>query len=177
VGRAYSHNKYNSVFMGLIPAEKPVLAITVIVEESKGAIYGGVVAAPIFKEVAGQALRVLGIYPQPDKTDSVLAKNKPAVPNHVTCPEPTVIPLNTAQMTLNPLELIKLAAPAEASCGPLKVMPDLTGMTMRRAMKLLTKNGVHCRVKGTGLAVSQDPPAGTPLERGAVCVVQFEPHS
>jgi cell division protein FtsI (penicillin-binding protein 3) len=176
VGRAYSHNKYNSVFMGLIPADKPVLAITVIVEESKGAIYGGVVAAPIFREVAAQALRVLNIYPQPDKTDSVLAKNKPAVPNHVASPEPKVIPLNTADL-LNPLELIKLARPAEASCGPLKVMPDLTGMTMRRAMKVLSKSGVRCRVKGTGLAVSQDPPAGTPMEPGNCCVVQFEPHS
>jgi hypothetical protein len=107
----------------------------------------------------------------------VLAKNKQAVPNHATCPEPTVIPLNTAQMTLNPLELIKLAVPAEASCGPLKVMPDLKGMTMRRAMKVLTKSGVHCRVKGTGLAVSQDPPPGTPLEPETFCVVQFEPHS
>jgi cell division protein FtsI (penicillin-binding protein 3) len=179
VGRAYSHNKYNSVFMGLIPAEKPVLAITVIVEESKGAIYGGVVAAPIFREVAGQALRVLGIYPQPDKTDSVLAKNKAAVPTRVASvapPEPAVIPLNKAEM-FNPLELIKLTAPAEAACGPLKVMPDLKGMTMRRAMKVLTKSGVRCRVKGTGLAVSQDPPAGTPLEPGVSCVVQFEPHS
>jgi cell division protein FtsI (penicillin-binding protein 3) len=176
VGRAYSHNKYNSVFMGLIPAENPVLAITVIVEESKGAIYGGVVAAPIFKEVAGQALRVLGIYPQPDKTDSVLAKNKPAITNHPTCPEPAVIPLNKADV-FNPLELIKLTGPAEASCGPFKVMPDLKGMTMRRAMKVLTKSGVRCRVKGTGLAVSQDPPPGTPLEPETLCVVQFEPHS
>jgi cell division protein FtsI (penicillin-binding protein 3) len=175
VGRAYSHNKYNSVFMGLIQAEKPVLAITVIVEESKGAIYGGVVAAPIFKEIAGQALRVMGIYPQPDKTDSVLAKNKPAVPNHVASPEPAVIPLKAE--VFGPLELAKLTGLPEAPGGPLKIMPDLKGMTIRRAMKLLTSNGVRCRMKGSGLAVSQDPPAGTPLEPETFCVVQFEPHS
>ena len=176
VGRAYSHNKYNSVFMGLIPANKPVLAITVVIEESKGAIYGGVVAAPIFKEISGQALRILGHYPQPDKTDSTLAKNKPAAPRPAASPEPEVISLNTASVA-GPLELHKLTAPTEQPCGPLKVMPDLTGMTIRRAMKLLSGSGVRCRTQGSGLAVSQNPPPGTPLELDTDCVVQFEPHS
>jgi cell division protein FtsI (penicillin-binding protein 3) len=173
VGRAYSHNKYNSVFMGLIPAEKPVLAITVIIEESKGAIYGGVVAAPVFREIAGQALRILGYYPTPDKTDSILARNKPATPKHVASPEPVVVPLAASVV---PLELQKLTAPPEKPCGPLKVMPDLKGMTMRRAMKILTGSGVHCRMEGSGLAVEQDPPPGTPLDPGNCCVVKFEPH-
>jgi cell division protein FtsI (penicillin-binding protein 3) len=177
VGRAYSHSKYNSVFMGLVPAHKPVLAITVIIEESKGAIYGGVVAAPIFKEVSGQALRVLGYYPQPDKTDSTLAKNKPAVPN-TPAPTPSheVIPLQTAAI-VGPLEIQKLAAAPEPATGPLKVMPDLKGMTIRRAMKLLHGSGVRCRMQGSGLAVSQDPPAGAPLKPETFCVVKFEPHS
>jgi cell division protein FtsI (penicillin-binding protein 3) len=176
VGRAYSHNKYNSVFMGLIPANKPVLAITVIIDESKGAIYGGVVAAPVFKEIAGQALRVLGYYPQPDKTDSILAKNKPAGPKPAASSEPKVIPLNTASV-VGPLELQKLAAAAELPSGPLKVMPDLRGMTIRRAMGILTSSGLRCRMQGSGLAVSQDPPPGTPLEPETFCVVKFEPHS
>jgi cell division protein FtsI (penicillin-binding protein 3) len=177
VGRAYSHSKYNSVFMGLVPAHKPVLAITVIIEESKGAIYGGVVAAPIFKEVSGQALRVLGYYPQPDKTDSTLAKNKPAAPN-TPAPTPSheVIPLQTAAI-VGPLEIQKLAAAPEPATGPLKVMPDLKGMTIRRAMKLLHGSGVRCRMQGSGLAVSQDPPAGAPLKPETFCVVKFEPHS
>uniref|UniRef100_A0A7V6DPZ6 PASTA domain-containing protein n=1 Tax=Desulfobacca acetoxidans TaxID=60893 RepID=A0A7V6DPZ6_9BACT len=176
VGRAYSHNKYNSVFMGLIPAENPALAITVIVEESKGAIYGGVVAAPIFKEVAAQALRVLGIYPQPDKTDSVLAKNKPAIPQHPAAPEPPVIPVNTADLT-GFLELSKLSRQPETPAKPLKVMPDLKGMTMRHAMRLMSAAGIRCHAQGSGLAVSQTPQPGTPLEPGTDCVVQFEPHS
>ena len=175
VGRAYSHNKYNSVFMGMIPAQKPVLAITVIIDESKGAIYGGVVAAPIFKEIAGQALRVLGYYPQPDKTDSVIAKNKPAAPHPAPSPIQEVIPVHTAAV-MGPLEIQKLAAVPELSSGPLKVMPDLRGMTIRRAMRLLHGSGVRCRMQGTGLAVSQDPPPGAPLNPETVCVVKFEPH-
>ena len=64
IGRAYSHSKFNALFIGLIPAENPVLAIAVIVDEPKGAIFGGVVAAPIFREIAAQSLRVLAIIPR-----------------------------------------------------------------------------------------------------------------
>ena len=76
IGRAYSHSKFNALFIGMIPAENPVLAISVIVDEPKGAIFGGVVAAPIFREIAAQSLRVLGYYPKEppkDKNEPVLA--------------------------------------------------------------------------------------------------------
>jgi cell division protein FtsI (penicillin-binding protein 3) len=175
VGRAYSHSKYNSVFMGLIPAHKPVLAITVIVEEPKGAIYGGVVAAPIFREVAGQALRVMGYYPEPDKTDSLLVKNKGKTPKPAASPVPEILPFQAS--LLGPLEVQKLAAPpAETHSGPFKVMPDLQGMTIRRVVKLLSRSGVRCQMHGSGLAVSQEPPPGSPLEADTMCVVKFQPH-
>ncbi len=176
VGRAYSHSKYNSVFMGLIPAKNPVLAITIIVEESKGAIYGGVVAAPIFKEIAGQALRVLGYYPQPEKTDTLLANGKKAKPSKsAVSPAPALLPVQAAIAA--PLNLQNLAAPPETPSGPLTVMPDLQGMTIRRVLDLLHRSGVRCRLQGSGLAVSQDPLPGTPIEPGCVCVVKFEPQS
>jgi len=176
VGGAYSRSKYNSVFMGLIPAHQPVLAITVVVEEPKGAIYGGVVAAPIFREIAGQAMRVLGYYPQPDKSDSILAQhNSPAAPAPVASPAPEVVPLQAS--LLGPPDLQNLVAQHESASGPLTVMPDLRGMTIRRAVKLLHRSGLRCQVQGSGLAVAQDPPPGSPLEPGIVCVVKFEPHN
>jgi cell division protein FtsI (penicillin-binding protein 3) len=177
VGRAYSHSKYNSVFMGLIPSQKPVLAITVIIEEPKGAIYGGVVAAPIFREVAGQALRVLGYYPQPDKTDTILAQGKPSVPQP-NAPQAAASPhlegVPDQASVLGPLELPTLGQGPETPAAPLKVMPNLEGMTIRRAVKLLHHSGVRCRLQGSGLAVSQDPPPGTPIKPGSICVVKFE---
>lgn len=175
VGRAYSHSKYNSVFMGLIPAPKPELAITVVVEESKGAIYGGVVAAPIYREIAGQTLRVLGIYPEPPKNDTILANAPPGRPPPDTLPAPETMPVKATLVV--PLSLQNLAVPPDLPSEPLKVMPDLRGMTIRRVLGLLQKSGVRCRTKGSGLAVSQDPPPGTPLQPGGFCEVTFEPHS
>ncbi len=59
----YASNKYTSVFTGYIPAEHPKLVITVVVHEPQGAIYGGVVAAPTFREIAAKVLPYLGVMP------------------------------------------------------------------------------------------------------------------
>lgn len=66
--RRYASNKYTSVFTGFVPAEKPRLIITVVVHEPHGAIYGGVVAAPVFRNIAAKALPYLGVLPSPAKT-------------------------------------------------------------------------------------------------------------
>ena len=50
-------------------------------------------------------------------------------------------------------------------------MPDLYGMSARDAVRTLVKIGLMARISGDGLVVSQDPPAGTPLEAGGVCRV------
>jgi cell division protein FtsI (penicillin-binding protein 3) len=61
--KRYASNKYTSVFTGFVPAEQPKLVITVIVHEPQGAIYGGVVAAPVFRNIAAKVLPYLGVMP------------------------------------------------------------------------------------------------------------------
>ena len=63
VTHRYASNKYTSLFTGFVPAENPRLVITVVVHEPQGASYGGVVAGPVFKNVAAKALPYLGIMP------------------------------------------------------------------------------------------------------------------
>lgn len=53
----YSHNKFIASFIGFAPAEDPVIAIAVIVDEPRPYYFGGVVAAPVFKNVANDVLR------------------------------------------------------------------------------------------------------------------------
>lgn len=155
VGRAYSHSKFNSVFIGMVPADNPVLAISVIVDEPKGAIYGGVVAAPIFREIAAQALRVLGYYP-PTPNTPVLASLLPAAAHAQSEPEE------------------KPAPPPAPTRGSLTVMPDLHGKTIRQVLDVLHRSGIRCRLEGSGLAVSQDPSPGTPINPGDVCSIRFQ---
>jgi cell division protein FtsI (penicillin-binding protein 3) len=52
---------YNATFVGFAPANHPVLSMIVIVQRPQTTIFGGAVAAPVFKAVMGYALRHYGI--------------------------------------------------------------------------------------------------------------------
>lgn len=59
--KRYSKEKYVSSFVGFVPADRPKMVMIVVIHEPKGAIYGGVVAAPAFKKIADEALSYLKI--------------------------------------------------------------------------------------------------------------------
>ena len=54
-------------FVGLAPAENPEIAVSVIIYQPKSGIYGGVVAGPVFSQVAAQALTLLDVPPSSTK--------------------------------------------------------------------------------------------------------------
>ena len=68
--------KYVASFVGLVPARNPRLAILVMVDEPRGQIWGGVVAAPIFRDIARFALQYLEVppdAPESKRASSLLA--------------------------------------------------------------------------------------------------------
>jgi cell division protein FtsI (penicillin-binding protein 3) len=52
----YSHSKVVASFVGFVPAHSARLAILVTVDEPKIGSWGGTLAAPVFAEVAQQAM-------------------------------------------------------------------------------------------------------------------------
>ncbi|HEY6583684.1 MAG TPA: penicillin-binding protein 2 [Gaiellaceae bacterium] len=64
----YSSSKYFASFVGVVPASAPRLVVLVTVDEPRGAIWGGTVAAPAFQEIARFGLQYLEI--PPDATPS-----------------------------------------------------------------------------------------------------------
>ena len=60
--------KYVASFVGLVPAKRPRLAILVMVDEPHGDIYGGVVAAPAFRDIARFDLQYLEVPPDAPET-------------------------------------------------------------------------------------------------------------
>lgn len=52
---------FNASFVGYAPANAPVLSMIVVVERPQTTIYGGAVAAPVFKQVMAYALHHYGI--------------------------------------------------------------------------------------------------------------------
>ena len=68
-GGGYDDNRYMSTFAGLSPAKNPRLVTVIVIDEpSGGSYFGGLVAAPVFSEVTGSALRLLQV--TPDEIDS-----------------------------------------------------------------------------------------------------------
>jgi len=66
----YSTSRYVASFVGLVPATNPRLVIMVMVDEPHGSIFGGVVAAPAFKQIARFNLQHLEIPPDAPQTAS-----------------------------------------------------------------------------------------------------------
>jgi cell division protein FtsI/penicillin-binding protein 2 len=64
----YSTSRYVASFVGIVPATNPRLVILVTVDEPQAAIWGGVVAAPAFQQIAGFDLQYLEIRPDDPAT-------------------------------------------------------------------------------------------------------------
>lgn len=77
VDGAYSEQHYRALFAGMAPASRPRLVAVVMLDEPHGErYYGGQIAAPVFGEVVGDALRLLNITPD----DLPLRLARPALP-------------------------------------------------------------------------------------------------
>ena len=64
--KGYMEGHYVVSFMGFLPAENPRIAGIIVVDDPKGegvSRYGGTVAAPVFKEIAEQAMKHMGVEP------------------------------------------------------------------------------------------------------------------
>ncbi|MBU0743961.1 MAG: stage V sporulation protein D, partial [Gammaproteobacteria bacterium] len=70
-GGGYSHQRFIASFIGFAPVDKPRFVITVIFDEPKPFYYGGLVSAPVFKEIAEKVLKYLNV----PKTNTVITKN------------------------------------------------------------------------------------------------------
>ncbi|MDX6476034.1 MAG: hypothetical protein QOH95_1545, partial [Gaiellaceae bacterium] len=59
----YTTGEYVASFVGFVPVAKPRFVVLVVVDEPHAAIFGGVVAAPAFAEIAKFGLQYQGIPP------------------------------------------------------------------------------------------------------------------
>ncbi len=147
----YSDARISS-FVGLIPADHPVLAIAVIVDEPTiGSKYGGLAAAPAWAKIAEKSLRYLGVDPDP-----ALLVEKP-------------VDDMVAVEDLPAVESLDLAWDGDA-WG----VPDFRGRPVRDVLVALKGSGLAVEMFGSGEAIAQDPPAGTPLTPGQKISITFQ---
>jgi cell division protein FtsI (penicillin-binding protein 3) len=79
--RTYSETDYTASFVGFLPAKSPRLIILVVLENPHTSIYGGDVAAPVFRKIAGGLMKRMTVNPDGqdrDGTGVIEAGRKPA---------------------------------------------------------------------------------------------------
>jgi cell division protein FtsI (penicillin-binding protein 3) len=145
-------------FAGFVPSRNPELAIIVVIDSPRiNGTAGGVVAAPIFKNIAEAAVRYLGVPPTIN----------PAPPLIVSRPHEAT-PVATKQVAVREAPVVRAVA------TPAGTLPDLRGMSIREATRTLTRLGVRTKFPpGSGHVVSQQPEPGTPLDSVTVCTVML----
>ena len=163
-GAGYSKDRYVASFIGFAPADRPRIVIAVVVDEPKGKTYGAEVAAPAFSAIGADVLRILREPPAP------VDATRPSILTADLGAGAAAVALSTR---LNADDLVPAANRAERADESEDRVPDVSGKSARDAVRLLAFRGLSARLSGAGFVVSQEPPAGSPAERGSFCALQL----
>ncbi|MGH9254676.1 MAG: penicillin-binding protein [Vicinamibacterales bacterium] len=160
VDGGYSSSDYNASFVGFVPSRQPAFVIVVVIDSPRGkhSFFGGTVAAPIFQRIATAGLRLYGVPPSLNPAPPVIVARRE---------QPLERP------ALGPTELPATVTLQNSATGSVPVFPDLRGLGARDALRMLARLGMTARLHGTGIVVDQDPPPGSPIERGAVSTLRL----
>jgi cell division protein FtsI (penicillin-binding protein 3) len=152
VSGGYSADLHFSSFVGFAPAEAPRIVIGIFVDEPKGEIYGGEVAAPAFREIAEYALRMMGVPTSATATSPAASGAPPAGNDEEEEEDPPSV--EWAERS-----------PARAPDGR-AIVPVLGGLTARAAIRRLEESDLTADLHGSGRVVGQSPLPGKVVDRG-----------
>jgi len=175
----YTHT-YNGSFLGFAPITNPSIVVVVTLNGTHGiAGFGGQAAAPVFKTVAAEALRVLEVpkdVPEDSPAPTLVAGSMSDLADPDTESElPNILEEGdedgapVAQAFVGPRQEPAPAAPKVA----LPTVPNFMGKSMRVVLAEAAAKGITVAPKGSGIARAQNPPPGTILHEGERIRVQF----
>ena len=148
-GTGYAEGQYIGSFVGFGPLEDPEYVVLIVVDNPSGVYYGAQVAAPVFKSMMTDIVRIKGIRPA-----SAAAANA------------TVLKSLPAAVSKAPLP------PVDAT-GDTVLLPSFIGYDSREVNEWLNAAGLGFIPNGTGLATYQVPAAGTYVDAGSNVTVSF----
>jgi cell division protein FtsI (penicillin-binding protein 3) len=197
--KQYSKTDYVSTFVAYYPSRNPKIAGIVVIDSPKGQHYGGMVAAPVLKNII---TRIAHIPANPllvsNPPETVLGNKKKNLwqkfiglfyskkEGHLLTTnayadgfarantsiekngrekqkrdDVLVIPVQQKDEK-NSLEIIGTDKPEQVN------VPDVRGLTIRDAVKILMRGGFDFQVKGTGTVVEQIPQPGDQVSPGTL---------
>ncbi len=202
-GHGYGAGCYVSSFVGMAPAEDPKVVGLIILDEPRGAYYGGFVAAPVFRDILA-AWAVQGRSPVALPPSTVVRADdgvpEDGVPDvrllevdraremlahsgfgmRVSGPSATggrVAVQSPAPGTLaRPGTFVELTLTAAEQETADLTIPDLRGLPLREAISKLSASAIEIgRIRGSGAVVEQTPEPGTIVRRGTKCSLVLAP--
>jgi cell division protein FtsI (penicillin-binding protein 3) len=169
---------YQGAFAGYFPAENPIYSCIVVVSKPKSGFYGGIVAAPVFREIADKMMA------------SNVALSEPMNERGKPVPSPALLPddVGYTRDILKMLQNVGLrheiygqkdeewsflrarndtlnVLPRQS--GNKKVIPSVVGMGLKDALYLLENRGLRVTFSGYGKVITQS------LTPGAVAMGQI----
>ncbi len=171
----YTHN-YNASFMGLAPVTNPAVVVVVTLNGTSGgaAGQGARVAAPVFRTVAQEALRVLDVPKDIPEQEPLVPEEKiesdvaiAGLSDPPPFEEPEAPPVVFGPVPPPVAEQPKVA---EAT-GPR--VPNFQGKTIRAVIEEASAMGLPVSLDGRGVARMQVPAPGSVLPPGGRIRVQF----
>lgn len=193
-GRGYRPGSYISSFVGMAPADHPRVVGLIILDEPRGAYYGGSVAAPVWRDIVA-TWAVQGHAPVAPKTTVLPTSSAPA-PGGEPIPDVRLLAADRASETLGRagyearvvgsgsrvaaqtpspgtpaprgtlVELILTSESGEAEV----LVPDLRGLPIRDALSRLSALSIPVgRVVGSGRVVLQSPEPGRHVRPDTRC--------
>ena len=197
-GGGYASGKYNSVFVGMFPAEAPKMVAVVFYDEpAPGFHYGSTSAAPTFKQIVENILFMPNC--------NILAFDESVMQSSKRMPDLMGRHISEAENVLNQYGFsYKIVGPDSSSVvidqfpkpnvaidpgHPITVrigrsednttetlvqgsMPDLTGLTLRKAMQAAARERVALRIKGSGIVRRQSIQAGSRITTNTICQIE-----
>lgn len=148
--------KYFASFMGFAPSGNPQIAVLVGLDEPGGGYYGGLVAAPAFREIMEETLVYLGVPPRSAPVMLTASRGMEG---------------NRGQRTEHREQMA--GERKFVSAGKGFRVPDLQGLTMRGVLEAAGRADIKLNMIGSGIAMSQSPAPGSVVKRGEVCMVKF----
>lgn len=170
----YTHS-YNASFMGFAPVTNPAIVVVVTLNGTHGTSgFGGAVAAPVFRVVAAEALRVLDVprdlpdSPAPSVETQVADLDDASIPD-LSSPEPGMVAEAPAQPVVT--AAAQPAPPAPKPAGP--AVPNFEGMSKRDVVEQAEAQGIPVLLVGSGMVRKQEPQPGGILHPGERILVEF----
>ena len=171
---------YKASFVGYFPADAPKYSCIVVVNNpSKGAYYGGAVAAPVFKEIADRVFaKYLNISNQPQDV-----KDKLEIPFLKGANQKDIkiiyTQLDFATLTQNPdAEWVSVSSDSKNVLmkeiqNKNGNIPDVVGMGLKDAVYMLENAGLKVLINGKGRVVKQSLKAGSMFKKGSIISIDL----